>query len=210
MKLQDVILRDTRANQPAASASNNGYLYFVTDELVLERSNGTAWQSYSPAGGGSVSNQYILYSGTPVWEFDGSEQSLYAVHDFIQLATDDTYTNLEEMPDDLKLSNPLDLSEPELTALEDGIWEFSCQIVIPYISGGNYLIGAGCFSEVDNPAFTTAFTNGVGSGLTPVIGCSGRIKLLAGQTLKFGLHVWDADGVSGSSIGTTIYLQKVG
>ena len=48
MKLQDVILRDTRTNQPAAAASNEGWLYYVTDEFILERSNGSTWQSVAP------------------------------------------------------------------------------------------------------------------------------------------------------------------
>lgn len=53
--LGDVILRDTRANQPAATAVGAGTLYCVTDEnLLLERSNGTTWEAYSPAGGGDV------------------------------------------------------------------------------------------------------------------------------------------------------------
>lgn len=47
MKLEEVILRDTRTNQPAADASNNGWLYYVTDEGVLERSNGSAWETYA-------------------------------------------------------------------------------------------------------------------------------------------------------------------
>ena len=44
-KLGEVILRDTRAAQPAAGIE--GRLYYVTDELVLERDSGSAWQSYS-------------------------------------------------------------------------------------------------------------------------------------------------------------------
>lgn len=39
--------RDTRANQPAAADVLNGTLYYVTDEEVLERSNGAAWQAIS-------------------------------------------------------------------------------------------------------------------------------------------------------------------
>ena len=59
--LADVILRDTRANQPAAGTNNNGYLYCVTDEGdIIERSNGSAWQSYSPTGGGGGSGGLIL------------------------------------------------------------------------------------------------------------------------------------------------------
>jgi hypothetical protein len=47
-KLGQVILRDTRANQPAAGVE--GRLYYVTDELVLERDSGSVWESVSSAG----------------------------------------------------------------------------------------------------------------------------------------------------------------
>ena len=47
MKLEDVILRDTRALQPTAGSVPSGTLYYVTDENKTERSNGTAWESYS-------------------------------------------------------------------------------------------------------------------------------------------------------------------
>lgn len=52
-RLQDVILRDTRANQPAVADVAPGTLYYVTDESVTERSNGSVWQDYSDAGSGS-------------------------------------------------------------------------------------------------------------------------------------------------------------
>lgn len=45
--LEEVILRDTRANQPLPTVVPEGSIYFVTDELVLERNNGTAWESIS-------------------------------------------------------------------------------------------------------------------------------------------------------------------
>jgi len=55
--LEEVHLRDTRANQPAAAADNKGVIYCVTDEdLILERSNGSAWQAYSP----SLAGAFIL------------------------------------------------------------------------------------------------------------------------------------------------------
>lgn len=47
MNLEDIILRDTRANQPVATDVPTGTLYYVTDEYLLERSNGTTWDSYS-------------------------------------------------------------------------------------------------------------------------------------------------------------------
>jgi hypothetical protein len=50
----NLIQRDTRANQPAANAVSDGTLYCVTDEdYIIERSNGSAWQEYSPAAGGT-------------------------------------------------------------------------------------------------------------------------------------------------------------
>jgi hypothetical protein len=48
--LEDVILRDSRANQPAANSVAVGTIYYVTDENVTERSNGTTWQDISDAG----------------------------------------------------------------------------------------------------------------------------------------------------------------
>src|SRR3990167_11410745 len=42
---EDLILRDTRANQPAAGQA--GRLYFVTDEGVMERDNGATWDDVS-------------------------------------------------------------------------------------------------------------------------------------------------------------------
>jgi hypothetical protein len=40
--------RGTRANQPAATDVLPGNLYFIEDEWVLERSDGTVWTPYGP------------------------------------------------------------------------------------------------------------------------------------------------------------------
>ena len=50
MNLEDVLLRNTRANQPVALAGAEGTLYYVTDEAVTEQSRGGAWVDYSDAG----------------------------------------------------------------------------------------------------------------------------------------------------------------
>jgi hypothetical protein len=55
-RLQDVIQRSTRAAQPAANTVAPGTLYFVTGENVLERSDGTTWQTYSSPSGGGLSS----------------------------------------------------------------------------------------------------------------------------------------------------------
>lgn len=50
--LDDLLLRGTRASQPAATEVVAGTLYSVTDEASrLERSDGTSWALYSPTGG---------------------------------------------------------------------------------------------------------------------------------------------------------------
>lgn len=47
MKLEQVIIRGTRAGQAAANTVPIGTLYFVTDEFTLERSDGSNWQDYN-------------------------------------------------------------------------------------------------------------------------------------------------------------------
>lgn len=54
-----------RADQPAAASVAEGALYFVTDEGVLERNNGTSWDNYS---GGAV----MTFTPTAVPFADGS------------------------------------------------------------------------------------------------------------------------------------------
>lgn len=54
MRLEDIVLRGTRALQPLATAVPIGTQYHVTDESVTERSNGTTWQSYSGAAASGI------------------------------------------------------------------------------------------------------------------------------------------------------------
>jgi hypothetical protein len=53
-RVEDIHLRDTRANQPAAATAGTGVIFYVTDEGVTERSNGSAWEDYSDTGGGGI------------------------------------------------------------------------------------------------------------------------------------------------------------
>jgi hypothetical protein len=50
-----ILQQGTRADQPAASAVAEGTLYYVTDELVIERSNASTWDSWTIAGSGGGS-----------------------------------------------------------------------------------------------------------------------------------------------------------
>lgn len=49
--VSDVIMADVAANLPAASSSNDGYLYYSTDTGILKRSNGSAWVQVAAASG---------------------------------------------------------------------------------------------------------------------------------------------------------------
>ena len=62
----DIHRRGTRADQPGTPPLTVGTLYFVTDEGVTERWNGTAWESYSGAAPGGVPSAYLdLLEGAP-------------------------------------------------------------------------------------------------------------------------------------------------
>jgi len=51
----DIIQRDTRANQGTPSANAAGVLFYVSDEEIMERWSGSAWESVE-YGGGSAAN----------------------------------------------------------------------------------------------------------------------------------------------------------
>jgi len=71
-RLQDVILRGLSANKPLAADVAPGTLYYSADTLVTERSNGTAWESYNDAGGGTGggtnnSGNFLVSGGAITW-----------------------------------------------------------------------------------------------------------------------------------------------
>ena len=62
-RVRDIIQRDTRANQPLATAVDVGTLYYVTDEGITERSNGTTWETYSDGGTTTAETTQFLLMG---------------------------------------------------------------------------------------------------------------------------------------------------
>lgn len=68
---ENLIQLGTRASQPAASGVPIGTLYYVTDEGVIERSDGASWDTYSSSGSGdvtgpgsSVDSEIVLFNST--------------------------------------------------------------------------------------------------------------------------------------------------
>ena len=58
--LETVIRLGTRAAQPAADAVAVGTLYAVSDEDLVERSNGTTWEAFGGSGGLSQAEVELL------------------------------------------------------------------------------------------------------------------------------------------------------
>lgn len=58
-RLQDVILRGTAASRPLATAVAPGTLYYSTDTITTDRSDGTNWETYADAGSGSTRIEMI-------------------------------------------------------------------------------------------------------------------------------------------------------
>ena len=63
-KIEDLIKRGTRAAQPAVATVSVGTLYYVTDEFVMERNSGSAWESVSPGAGWSLIASFTSTSGS--------------------------------------------------------------------------------------------------------------------------------------------------
>lgn len=70
MRLQDVILRGTRASQPAATAVSAGTVYYVTDENVTERSNGATWDDITDGSALPVRKRAFFFT------FDGGGEAI--------------------------------------------------------------------------------------------------------------------------------------
>lgn len=63
MKVEEMFGADTRANQPTPSADAIGQMYFVSDEDIIERWNGSAWVQVAANGGGTPSG--TAFPGSP-------------------------------------------------------------------------------------------------------------------------------------------------
>lgn len=71
-RLQDVIARGLSTARPAATAVAPGTLYYSTDTVTTDRSNGTIWETYADTGGGGGGG--ISGIGPPGMDgFDGQD-----------------------------------------------------------------------------------------------------------------------------------------
>src|SRR6188768_3068844 len=70
-RLQDVIQRGLSSAKPLATAVAPGTLYYSSDTLLTERSNGTIWESFNDGGGGggggNTSGTFLVSGGIITW-----------------------------------------------------------------------------------------------------------------------------------------------
>jgi hypothetical protein len=59
-KVRQIHRRGLRSAQPAANTVLEGTLFFVTDEGVTERSNGSDWETYGDGAGSETAQAQIL------------------------------------------------------------------------------------------------------------------------------------------------------
>lgn len=92
--VRDILQRGNRASQPLATTVIIGTLYGVTDEdNIIERSNGTVWQAYTPTPASPTSAEYltlapaaglsderVFTNGTNLTSVDGGAGSTYVVN----------------------------------------------------------------------------------------------------------------------------------
>lgn len=90
--LANVILRGTRASQPVASGVCAGSLYFVTDEVLTERSDGVNWQSYSgaAASGLVILDSQVVTANTSTITFTGLDGNADLVYIILGRLKNDT------------------------------------------------------------------------------------------------------------------------
>jgi len=73
-RLQDVIQRGLRVDQPLATVVAPGTLYYVTDEAVTERSDGASWEDFTDTGGSGGTGDVVGPAGatdSDIVLFDG-------------------------------------------------------------------------------------------------------------------------------------------
>ena len=139
--LEDVIMRDTRANQPAAGAP--GRLYFVTDENVTERDNGSAWESFGAAGAAAftdlsdVPSSYSGQSGQVV-AVNGSEDGL----EFISFSSGATTVKVSGSDFSTGSTSLVDITGLSFSASANKIYEVDVLLLVTSDTGDGMRVGA--------------------------------------------------------------------
>lgn len=102
-RFQDLIQRDDRASQPAATTVPVGTLYYVTDEDVIERSDGATWESYSVAPGLVQIQQIVTSASQATVDFTSIPATYSAV--VVEWVSRDTQAGTSVVGFDLKVNN---------------------------------------------------------------------------------------------------------
>ncbi len=212
--------RGTRGSQPAATAVSIGTIYCVTDEAnILERSNGTTWQSYSAtgAGSGTVINDATLTSGKTIIgngtvhvtvssltaQFVGSSSGTEAAASMSTARLLGRTTASSGAVEEITVGTGLTLSGGSLvnsgtsglnlveqhTASSSSSLDFTTGITSLYDDYEFRLVGI--IPATDNTNFTM------------LVSTDGGMNWLGGTTYSYGFYYWSPNGASGVAATST-------
>lgn len=226
--VSEIHIRDTRANQPAASSSNNGFIYCVTDESnILERSNGSSWQSYSPsAASGFISD--TAYDATSWNAVTTIAPSKNAVRDKIETITGgETAALVSDTAYDATSWNGVTTIAPSKNAVRDKIEALNAAFIsdTAYASSWNGVVDVApsknaVYDRVETISVLSitmiidgggaAITTGIKGDLEIPFACTiNRVTMLADQNGDIVVDIWkdtyanfpptDADSITASA-----------
>ena len=155
---EDLIIRDTRANQPAFGVA--GRLYYVTDESVLERDSGSAWEDVSASADLSA---YVA-------------KELFDAQSVLAATSDDTPAALTVAEQTL-VGRKTSGNVAALTATEVR----TLLSVEESSSGWTALTDTWSYSSADAPTYVLS----VDADVTAIIGVGQRLKLTNDSSVKY-------------------------
>ena len=204
MKLEEVILRDTRANQPAAASTPIGAVYYVTDELVLERNSGSAWESISATGAGGTEFELVF---TPL--MNEPPASIFATLDTRNSHPTLDFLGTSDTEAVFTSRLPTGYGGGGLTV--DTYWSFTSatsgsirvQVAIERMDVSSLDISADSFAAFQSAGGTAPGTSGMIIKVTVTFTSGAQMdSLAAGEMFRVKIRR-DADGTSGTDDITT-------
>lgn len=191
--LETIVGRGTTASKPAASADNEGYLYFDTDLDKLQRSNGSAWQDVERS---DVAGSLDL-SGVTI------ERSIQGVSDYVA-AYDASAADERGFPvGQLRMGRGHSIIADECfinsttDTLEGGVSRA--------VSGAGADISVGT-AEANHPGIVVLSTGTTTTGYCVIGNPNGTLVLLGGGKVRFGIVA----KLTTLSDGTNTYTTRLG
>lgn len=188
-------LRGTLASRPAASAANNGFLYFVTDDSSVYRSDGSVWALWSistaggttlPTNGASPGWVYTLQQDLTIKPTNSVTFSSMTISGDLTVGG----TIVPTTPIPLSSIAPEALSEGEASLVYQPLDPEDDLTAIGGLSGTGLVrrLGPGAFIITTLPGDTNLFYRGDGTFAAPPAGSGSGTGLVTAVTSDFQVN----------------------